>query len=674
MKKYKHRYVAVLAGTFLVSQLASAYPVTGAGTAASPAASNPPAASNASQEGPSTPSQTAQPSAPTTPSQPSNPSQPTTPPGGESAGGQTITEITGSAVLGSIPMGRGVTAKLEDVKHWQQEDGTILTYTVNYVNSGSATRNLIEYFSRVTTAGGAVISANPISQDAAKKKIPAGGNIRVTYYVNLGKASTLKGVKIGMLIWDVKTAGYLKRVGTYAIPASYSETIPYGKSRTVRINGIPVAYKTESLQIFKANGKTYAKAGVAMTNLGNKAIGSPGYAVSLLSPSGSIFDMALDGSSAGYRIQPSEKKTVMFITEVPGYMKLDNMRLAFTRTDGGLNLELPVASFKLPGATTYNPVVEKGTIKKITISQNTVETQLASASVSAEDGKGLWTFQFRFRNKGNKTVTIPAYEYSVRTTKGSFFPAANASGANISLKPTESKLITLTAQVPLEFTQNQLQLQVLEPAGETDTARFPLGWYKVQYTPKTDSLRGLEYRTTNEYGTFAYSLESLQRLPWLNEDVVVAKLLLTNMGTESLSLPNLKAAMKLDKNDLTASTELMMDKSSAVLATGKSAEIYVLAKVPYTENFGSVKVILYPITSEGGESKPAAVPLLTLTTDSSTNSIPVIAKGQPYNITVKGKNAEVKENRTIVYEAEGYNVLYTEMLMKNKESRQSKMA
>ncbi|MRN55139.1 hypothetical protein [Paenibacillus monticola] len=654
MRKYRNTYVALLLSTFVISQL-SVYPAFAA----------PAAAGNA---------------------------------------GSTISAVTSATPknLGTIPLGAGVQATVENVNIWPQAGGNILTYTLNYSNAGGSNANLIHYFSRVVTSGGSVIPGNPVTADALKNKVVSKQTERVTYYVNIGKVNSLKGLKITMYIWDAKSKGYLRHAGTISLPANYSPSAASGQRENISINNIPVAAASESMQIYKYGGKVYAKVGINFSNQGNKVLVDPGYTAYLMSASGTAFELALDNSQAGYKIQPQEKKTIYYLTEIPPYLKIENMKVQYVQKDETLKLDLPMSSYKLPAATTPDLNVGKGVVKKIGVNNNTIELQLTSANVYPEDNTGIWTFQFRLKNAGKTAVVLPSYELSVRTAGGTTFPISAKGVSGASLKPLEEKVVQLTAQVPLEVEQNTLKLQMIEavssdissaPAASADgespgavnaagsssagsavssgaTAKLsvPVAYFAIPYTLRADTQKGLNYWMTNQYGTFGYSLLSLQRFPWKDDDILIAKVNIINTQSVNLTLPDLKGALKVDNDDLTTSTELFMDKEHSIIAPGESAEIYVLSKVPYTTDFRTMRVNLYSVVKEEN------VPFLSLSTSSVMDAVNKIELGGSYSIVGKGKNAKVQENKTTIYEGVNTNIVYTELFLNSEEKRQSKMA
>ncbi|MWV42566.1 hypothetical protein GRF59_02905 [Paenibacillus sp. HJL G12] len=602
--------------------------------------------------------------------------------------------------LGMVSLGSNVNVSLENANIWQQPGGNILSYTLNYSNGSGRNASLRNYFSKVITPGGSVLQGRPIHEEDLKKNVIAKGSTRVTYYVNIGQMNSLKGIKIGMFIWDANAKGYLRQTGVFPFPANYSPAAASGKSMNTFIQDIPITGRGQSLEIYKYNGKVYAKVGFMLINRGNKVLEDSGTTAYLVSAGGSRYELALSSAQVGYKIQPQEKKTIYYVTEIPPYLKTDNMKLQFTRKDETLKLEYATSSYALPAAVQPNLVVGPGQIKNIDINSNSVETKLQNASVYAENDLGQWSFQLHLKNKGDKPVTMPTYELSVRSSDGKSFPVEAGRLNGLTLKPLEEKVIPLHAEIPLEVEQNSLKLEMIESvaksggkagsedqAGSMETAgennrsgtngsggsssgmklNTPVAYFTIPYMLHTDTQKEVVYNTTNQYGTFSYSLDSLQRFPWKDEDIVIAKLNITNTQSKNISLPELKGAFKLDNDDLTSSTELFTDSNVTTLAPGKSVELNVLAKVPYTTDFNSIKIELY------SSDKDVKVPFLTLSTRGTMNAVTAIDKGGSYTISTIGKKAKVQENKTTVYEGSNYNIVYSEMLLSNEEKRQSQM-
>ncbi|HBS43839.1 MAG TPA: hypothetical protein DEA91_04015 [Paenibacillus sp.] len=148
----------------------------------------------------------------------------------------------------------------------------------------------MDYFSKVTTAGGTVIQGSPVTSSATIKSIPTKSSQSVSYYVNVGKSTSLNGVKISIFGWDFSSTDYQKKLETFTL---------------------------------------YAKVDVSLTNQGTKVLSDHGLKGYLASAGGSVFELTLDDEKSNYKVQPQEKKTIYYMTEIPSYMKTDNMTLQF---------------------------------------------------------------------------------------------------------------------------------------------------------------------------------------------------------------------------------------------------------------------------------------------------------------------------------------------------------
>lgn len=583
----------------------------------------------------------------------------------------TGTEVSTLDSLSAVKLGTALSVKLSNVGIFSQTGGNILTYTLTYTNKASSSVNMVNYFSKVVTTGGSIIKGTPVSADSGTKKIAANQSTRITYYANIGTAASAKGFKINMYGWNFSASNYEQRIGTFTIPSNYSLSALTGETQKVELGGIPVNTKAESLQIYKYNGKVYAKVGLSLTNLGTKVLTDPGYSLYLKSSGGSTFTLTLDDSSSEYKVQPQEKKTVYYMTEIPSYMNVTKMTLQMAKLDEGLKLYLPVSSYALPAAGTANFTVAAGYTKKVLIDSNIVDMQLADASVHADNGNAVWSYQFKVKNTGSKALTLPAYELDVKSAEGYTFPITTAAFNSLTLKPLEEKLIELTASVPLEINQDTLQLQLVAPASSTNINKviLPVAYFQIPYSLEQNTHIASENSITNSYGTFGVTLNTLQRLPWGSQDIVQAKLTISNHSSKTVTLPSLTGVLKVDETDLTSSSQLFTDNSTTILAPGASTQVSVLARVPYTLNFSRAQIILQETSGQ------TATQFLSIgTTDGAATSIAPLAVGEAFNIISTGKKASVKERATTVYKGESSSLIYSEVEVNSEETRQTDLS
>lgn len=380
-----------------------------------------------------------------------------------------------------------------------------------------------------------------------------------------------------------------------------------------------------------------------------------------------MFDLKLENVSGSFNVQSQEKKTVYYLTEVPSYMKTEQMILQFEQEDETLKIMLPVKSFKLPAVTTSDLAVANYAVKKISIKNNTVEMQLKSASVYSENDSAKWNLEFRLKNFGNKAITLPAYELTVKAAEGFSIPVDSKALENVTLKPLEEKIINLNADVPLELNQGKLQLQWTEPSVD-DKVIFPTAQFNIPYSLENNNLMGQEYTVQNRYGKFMVKLVSYQRLPWDDTDQIVTNISIRNTGLTSVQLPSLKAIVKAGMSDQSSSAQIVTTNTQTSLAPNEATEIYVIAKVPYTYSFNQLKIVLQ--ATSGDE----VTKFLSMNTSSLNNVIHTISVGETHQMNSLSKKAKVSERRTTTYNENSSNLIYTELEMINEEPRQSKQA
>ncbi|WP_458121227.1 hypothetical protein [Paenibacillus sp. Z6-24] len=591
--------------------------------------------------------------------------------------------------LSAVSLQSGVSAKLSNIQMARKNTGSILIYTLTYTNNTSSPYKLINAFSKVTTTEGITVKGTILPENKTKTIVPAHNQLSVTYYINSGTAASLKGTRVTMFGWDFNSSNYEKKLGSFKLPAAYSSAISQGQSKKVVINNLAMILKAEKLQTIRFNDKSYAVVMLNITNKGSETLSSPSYKTYLESAGGSSFELQLDHAGREYSIQPGSSRTVTYLTEIPAALNMKKMSLLITRNEPTLQLELPVASFQLPGTTTSSLVVPANKVKKLTIGSSTVETQLKQASMSTNGDKAAWVMQFRIKNTSSQAVTLPVYELAIKSSEGYAFPISTKALSGVTLKPLEDKVIQLAVDIPLKLKQSALQLQLVEPSAPTssstdstdtkeaapapaaDTFTLPTAFYKIPYAQEQMQSQQTEYTVDNSYGSFGVTLDSIQRMPWSTEDMVVAKIRLRNAGSSSVTIPDLNGQMKAENNRTSSPVQLVAENTdTSSLAAGDSAVYYVIGRFPYDHNLNQLKIELNTVPAKA-DTSAVAEPFLTLNTGQISSAVSKIAGGASFHIPTAGKRAEVKERRTITYQGTGQNIAYTELEMSSEETRTS---
>lgn len=559
-----------------------------------------------------------------------------------------------------------VTATADTVQRYKINGKVYIKLGLRLSNGGTKVLSDPGYKAYLKSAGGLVFELLPESASTSYKLQPQESRT-VYYWTEIPSTMKTRGMTL-QLAQEDETLKINLPVQSFKLPAAATDiAVAKGKSAKLMMKQQPVTVRAEKMQRMKHNGKVYLRVGVNYANGGKKVLSDPGYKVQMKSAGGSVFDLVPeDETGASFKIQPGQNRTIYYLAEVPSNLKTDNMTMHFMQEDEALKMTLPVKTFKLPSVTADAPAADYA-VKKISVNHLMIETQLKSASVYAENDTGKWSLQFRVKNLGEKSLKLPAYELSILTNEGYSVPVNAKALANVTLKPLEEKLIDLGADVPLHMKQNMLQLQLTEPALEGKIS-FPAAHYKIPYAQEGKSHLGSENIIENDHGTFGVKLSSYQRLPWGDGDQIAARISIRNTKALTVQIPELKAQVKADMRDLSSTAQIVVPNEQTTLAPNETVEMYVLANVPYSYNFNQLRIELQEVSGED------VTRFLSLNTRAVNNVVNQVAAGESYRIDTPGKEAEVRERMSTVYQDSSSNLIYTELEMTSQETRQSKQA
>jgi hypothetical protein len=561
--------------------------------------------------------------------------------------------------------------KLSDVNILTQDEGNILTYTLNFYNGDQKDIQLIDYWSKVKTKSGSVISSQLITKDKTKKKIAPQSQVTLTYYARIGNIKSVNELMFDLIKWDFSKANYENILGTFKVPANFTTLTSLGQTKKLRINDIPVQTKLESHQVYKTKDKLYTMVTLSMQNLGYKVVEDPKFSYNVVTTDGASYALSTDMTEANFKLQPQEKKNVQLIAELPASAKTDKLKLQIVMSDEELKQVLPVATYSIPAGQSTNLLIDSSSFKTLEINGVKVETQVKGTSVSADEDYANWSATLYFRNVGTKPLTLPKYEVLLSSAEGYVFPIETNSFDNITLRPLEEKTISLNASIPSYLNQNNIVLQLNQTANtesNQNKVAFPVAFYTLPYKDQTNANEGTVYYVENSYGKFNLKLSSIQMLPWSDGDLVSAKFTISNIKATTVKLPPLAGVLKLDQATLKDDTQVITTTNSMILGPYGQADLYLLAKVPGGLDY---KQALITLQEKNGEN---LLDFLTVATTKSQTSVPSVGKGSEYHITTSGKNAEVKERRTVFYSGISSNVMYTELEVKSEEARQADLS
>ncbi|WP_339179871.1 hypothetical protein [Paenibacillus sp. FSL R5-0701] len=570
------------------------------------------------------------------------------------------------------------TAQLTDVNILAQDDGNTVTYTLTYKNSDSKPLIMLDYWSKVKTKGGTLFSPKLIAKDQEKKTVAAGSSVDLTYTMKVGREVKLSDLNFLIVKWDFSKPNYESTLGKFNVPASYSITTPVGKTKTVRLSDSSVKVKVSGIKVFPGENKNqYVKVGVNLNNISYKLLENPNIKWILRTPSGTNYPLTPDKDSASISIQAQANKTLSLMVSLPTSVKLLKSELLLVEEQGEEKTALPVAALQLPQASTSNVETTANEPNIISVDGQRLSTLLESAKIRVNENEYDLNMQFVLKNEGKKVIKVPTYTFEVRTADGTIYPVETKALETLKLNPGDIKTIKLNTTIQGNGDASQIKLYAMSPLDKSETTEstsssstlvfsYPVGIYAIPESVSSGDGLTTETVIKNNKGTFGVSLGSLQRLPWLDSDIVAAKVTIRNAGTKTVQLPELEAMFTIDSAQIDGDKKLIYTQSGKLLGAGMTTEAYLLTKIPSELLMGRLEVSLIEKVSEEETNE-----WITLNTSGLIQPVSYVGSGKTYTSGAPDKETEMSVRRTIRYPGTSSDVVYTEFEMTNKSLRQN---
>ncbi|MCZ8518829.1 MULTISPECIES: hypothetical protein [Paenibacillus] len=377
------------------------------------------------------------------------------------------------------------------------------------------------------------------------------------------------------------------------------------------------------------------------------------------------------------RITAKSSEDISFYATVNEKTLLSDLVFDFIKWDFSQpNFERKIGDIAVPDA--YSVVTPAGTSHTVDMAGNPVSSSVKKVLLSKNEKNYTPTVVLTLENTGTRSAALPAYQFLLKTSEGYMYPLDAKGVKDLVINPKVSKDIDLTGSVPNTVSTEGWQLVIVQNAADLKL-NLPVAFYALPDVTKSDGGdTGKEYSFTNEEGTYTAQLNTVQRLPWEDEDLLTAGITLTNKGPESLPIPELAGYFMLEDKVKVEAKLVRTDKVIGLAPSG-GASFQFVGKIPYTYEFGKVKLVLQEKKGTGtgttgtDGSKPESggetSDLLEFTHRSELMSIPYINKGETYKNTAIGRSMNYKIRSVTTYPGETADTLTTLLEVTNTEKR-----
>ncbi|WP_201002408.1 hypothetical protein [Paenibacillus glycanilyticus] len=448
-----------------------------------------------------------------------------------------------------------------------------------------------------------------------------------------------------------------------AIPVSFAASSS-SVNKKVFVTKASYVQLTDASIVPSANGAT-ASFTFEFYNGDSSAINLVDYWARLKSRSGTKYTLTLLDKANKKTISPKSSTTLTFYSAVGSKVTLDQLILNFVKFDFSVSgYEKTIGSFTFPAG--YNNDIKLGGYKTVKISSSNVNMRIDQNTVSKTKDNYNVNLSFVARNTSQFGVAIPEYNYYLKTSSGLYkLKLKNTSDSNLTLEPAVLNSIRLTGSIPNTVSTSGWKLVITQKVGaDNSQVELPVASFMVPFS--LDTTPGTAKQTfTDQKGTYEVELQSVQRMPWGNDDNVVAKLSIKNKESVYLPLPDLIGTMLLDEN-ITINSQAVKNTGDIGLAPGASTTLTFIGKLPNAYNWKKFEIQLNE--KSGTEDVQVAE-----VTKSATTVIYSVEAGKVYTQKSIGSEMSVKVTDVRTYKGDTIDTYAVFMDVTNNQTRSKVM-
>lgn len=431
-----------------------------------------------------------------------------------------------------------------------------------------------------------------------------------------------------------------------------------GKSQMVYMNGSPVT--TMAGNVFVSMGASSKDVSVQfkLTNTGTAAVADPNLEYYILTASGTSYPMSYT-QDQNAKLLPDIEKNVTLTGQIPKTVNFTNATLVAKSQATDKESAYIVGKYVLQNASDAAAV---GKAQKVYISGSPVNTIAGKAFISQETSSKVVSMDYTMTNIDKTSIAFPTLDYFIVTASGTSYPMSYEKQDNAMLVPSIETTLALSGEVPTNVNLSNAQLVVKSHATDKEQASI-IGTYALQSSTQQGSLGG-----SFIYNDFAVKLNSVQRAPSSDNDMLVATFSVTNRSTATEQIPALGGYFMVDGVKIgTEQTAVALD-DSVTIAPNASADFVVYSEIPYTTSIDKITFVsTEPVQGKAGKQ-------LYQFSAQQLSDIPAVSLTNPYAIKNIGKRSTVNVLRTAIFEGTTKDTFYAEFEAVNNEIRSAAIA
>lgn len=366
------------------------------------------------------------------------------------------------------------------------------------------------------------------------------------------------------------------------------------------------------------------------------------------------------------RVQPNSSQDLSFYATVNDSTKLHELIFQFFQWDfSQTNYERNIGELTIPEG--YTTMVPAGESQVIHMNDINVKAQITKIETNSNGRYLLPTVYVSMENEGAYQVTVPAFNYAIRTSDGRIHPLEAEALKDMSISPNDAKELQLSGSIPVSVDTDNWQLVVTSMDSELKR-HMPVATFQLPpETMQEVKTIGHEYTFSYDNEIYTTQLNDLQRLPLSDLDMLSANITLGNKGDQSLPIPELTGYFLLDGGVKVEAEVIRMAKTIGIGA-GDHVDVQMVGKIPYTYEFSDLKLVL-----QQKESDAKLQDLLTFSDLKEQQTMPYIRNFETHMISDPGRRTRYTIYQTAGYTGSSSDLFTAQIRVENLEKRFSNL-
>ncbi|OXS55933.1 hypothetical protein B1A99_22170 [Cohnella sp. CIP 111063] len=317
----------------------------------------------------------------------------------------------------------------------------------------------------------------------------------------------------------------------------------------------------------------------------------------------------------------------------------------------------------------YNPVTPSGEARVVTADDVSATVRIKSATIGKSESYYRPDLKVTIKNDGKRTIVLPDYQLYIMTKDKLMYPLSVSNLKGTVLNPLAEQEFPMTVNIPLGVKTDGWKLVIMYPINE-GKGLFPLAQFELPQSNVTEGEEiGKYYTFINAKGEYSIKLDSINRLPIDEDDLIIANLTIANRGKQTLPIPSLAGTYLLNESIEKLATINQNNKVIAI-KPGATESIQLVSRVPYTFDIEKLKITIQQ--KETGENKTEElIELVAFNHKGAFTRIPSVRPDDGYKINDIGSRSTVKVTRFNQFEGTSANLISARLEVTNQEKRQS---